>query len=665
MMNMRNRSTMLWISLLTLIPFLAWSQAPEGDSRPLRQDAFGDPLPPGAVARFGTFRFRHAGPVLSLTISRDGSLIASTGVDGPVRVWEAATGRELFTLGDLQWTSTKSAAISPDGGTLADSGGNLWDLRTGQHLREIPWLRTDPDYLEYSPDGRTLGMACPDQVVLLWDVKSGTQVLDSWRQDWGITSFAYSPDGRTLALTRKDGRIILWSADRREVIREFAGTGKTYFSRDGKSLLVQGRSGELPALVDVSTGDVRSLQPKPESKARINLGDVRFVLGDGVILGIDALACRLHYWDVKTGKWLREVVWIRGMIDWPVKDGDWDLCWTRATAVSSDGKMLVTGHYDGRIRRWDLESGAEIRMAKLPEGEVTDCVFSEDGQSLAAIYSLIHGARQDCYRWRRGFVEPDRRLYLDFNITRCGPKALTAAGELLVVPRDKGIEAWDFNTGQRRFELTEGRGDILSIVSSLDGELIASARTDRTVRIWRNGSLYTTILLGRSDFGDGSIFSSDASAILTADESGIRLWDTGTGLNPRRLEWVDADSEIGLMSADPRLMSWMRLRHSSATIKRDDARRPELRPLRGVRMQKVSFDDWHRGIGNLSENLLTEEEWTLAGVLESAHRGPIKILSHSSEGAWMATGGEDGTVVVWDRAELKRIAEDLEEQKRK
>src|SRR5262249_22815113 len=71
--------------------------APTGPARPpglrARTDRHGDPLPEGAIARFGTSRLRHVAPVLSLAFSPDGKRLASGSRDGTVAVWDVATGK--------------------------------------------------------------------------------------------------------------------------------------------------------------------------------------------------------------------------------------------------------------------------------------------------------------------------------------------------------------------------------------------------------------------------------------------------------------------------------------------------------------------------------------------------------------------------------------------
>src|SRR5262245_16741309 len=69
--------------------------APPEGKEPARTDASGDPLPPGAVLRLGTGRFRHAGAFAFLP---DGRTIVSRSEGNSFRFWETATGKLLGEL---------------------------------------------------------------------------------------------------------------------------------------------------------------------------------------------------------------------------------------------------------------------------------------------------------------------------------------------------------------------------------------------------------------------------------------------------------------------------------------------------------------------------------------------------------------------------------------
>jgi hypothetical protein len=117
---------------------------------PARTDALGDPLPAGAVARLGTLRFKHApvtmfveadllvpGMVTTARFSLDGRKIASLAAPlGTVRLWEAATGKELPGPWSARGLFCNAISWSPDSDVLAAAGREV----TNQVNRSVVML---------------------------------------------------------------------------------------------------------------------------------------------------------------------------------------------------------------------------------------------------------------------------------------------------------------------------------------------------------------------------------------------------------------------------------------------------------------------------------------------------------------------------------------------
>src|SRR5947209_2342668 len=107
--------------------------------RELRVDRFGDPLPEGAVARLGTLRQRHP-QADRITFAPDGKRFITTGPDGRVCAWEAATGRPLFQR-RLPGPPDQGKWVSPDGrraAVLTADALEIWDLDRNRRTRSLP-----------------------------------------------------------------------------------------------------------------------------------------------------------------------------------------------------------------------------------------------------------------------------------------------------------------------------------------------------------------------------------------------------------------------------------------------------------------------------------------------------------------------------------------------
>src|SRR5690348_1440176 len=107
------------VAIAAIIGFAAEKSQP-------RLDRFGDPLPPRAIRRFGTIRFRHA-RMEDVAFTPDGKrLIAGIGKK-PLSVFDAMTGRKLRDVGKSTSSGVLGGfAVSPDGKWVASCGEDVY-----------------------------------------------------------------------------------------------------------------------------------------------------------------------------------------------------------------------------------------------------------------------------------------------------------------------------------------------------------------------------------------------------------------------------------------------------------------------------------------------------------------------------------------------------------
>jgi RNA polymerase sigma factor (sigma-70 family) len=277
--------------------------------------------------------------------------------DGLVKVWDAATGKELAGFTGRPNPPAVPIAFAPDGQSVALASNTtiyLHDVNSG--VVRASWKGTDRvSALAFSPHGQMLavvGRPQPDKPqsrLQLWDV-AARQVRTTMQGHHAgeINCVAFASNGQTIASGGStDATVMLWNAHSGERQASFhrPGGGRCWgigFSPDGKSLATGWMNGGLASWDQATKKETRLGFPSSEP----NLVTAVAFAPDGQTLASarisgDARAVKhLTFRDVATGQ---ERVALSTHRHWII-----------VLAFAPDGRSLASADSNGTIKLWNV-----------------------------------------------------------------------------------------------------------------------------------------------------------------------------------------------------------------------------------------------------------------------------------------------------------------------
>jgi WD40 repeat protein len=207
-------------------------------------------------------------------LARGQLLVAHSGSDFG-GMWETATwqDKKLRNTGDAVPVAVSAADASFDSRWLAtghaDGRIRLWDLATGERVKEFAqhtdWIMA----LAFSPDGRWLGSIGRDDLVLLRDLTGGVETAVLRGQNCPTFDLVFSPDSRrvVVSLGNPDQAVGLWDVTSSRLVALLPGEGWVFgeptLSPDGNTLVVVNQYGlalfwHAPTLAEIEAAEKRN-----------------------------------------------------------------------------------------------------------------------------------------------------------------------------------------------------------------------------------------------------------------------------------------------------------------------------------------------------------------------------------------------------------------------
>ncbi|MHA1312004.1 MAG: WD40 repeat domain-containing protein [Candidatus Helarchaeota archaeon] len=308
----------------------------------------------------------HKSRIYCLDFSPDGKSIASAGLGNEILIWNLSNYELEQKIEDD--CSIYSINYSPDGKNIVTDSSNkikIWNIETGELIREI-----DPNGMKissprYSPDGKFIVTGGEDALIKIWKLPKGKLLKKIKGHESGISSVDFSPDGKLLASGSKDHTLRIWEFPSGKQIISFKG--KDYVSRlfDDKKV-------------------------PPSYRKKWQIFSIRFS-SDGNFIAAGALDATVRVFNLKTLKCIVNHSGHFGLdgYRWGKKQTEKEVPLSKgyhgpvdAVDFSQDGLTIASCGQDGTLQLWDIKT-SELMYIFFYKSILHDVKFSPNGMYLA------------------------------------------------------------------------------------------------------------------------------------------------------------------------------------------------------------------------------------------------------------------------------------------
>jgi len=650
-------------------------------------------LPDGAIARFGhglqlDVEFSHDGAYLSVatkigfwlydmetlapralwgtergmmnvaTFSHDARWVATGDQDGILKVWDTQNGQRVTKIdwGSTRWrNSILHVRFSSDGQHLAASGfghsavydwrtnpdvpiasftvekpklddykkegasydryfpiafapnSNLFayvsspetvtvsDINTGEDIAHLTGHTAPLHTLLFSPCGQYLASASRGATVQVWEIQSESLVMTPKTYEGNRVRLVYSPDETLRVADIYDDKVVIWDTSQQKELDTFNTIGATAenarFSNDGTQFAISCWSHNIQ-LWKAGTPSTRSFFPGYGSVPY----SVAFMQDSNTLVGGNWGSTGKIFWNINR----REVDQILPPL---AKRRSLRQC----MALSPDDQLLAIDTGDHDIQIWHIETEELVAELTEHENRIFSLAFSPTGE-----YLVSGGLKDELYVWDVARWEKQHTLI--GHTSSVEAIAFHPDGERFVTSsRDGTALLWNVETGEQISPLP--------LPETLEDASLYRGEPDEIERVinggnlqWKDGQHMQSIVFSPcGNWIAGGLGTWDADGLINE----IRLWDTET-LETRMIflqphgcirPWALTFSPCGNYLVSGAWWKWG--------------------------LDKAPIHLWEMSTG---KNIHTF--W--------GHASDVQDLAFSPDGKYLASGGYDGTVLLWD-----------------
>ena len=527
--------------------------------------------------------------------------------------------------------------LSPNGSLLAYTSNpnftSVMHVETGEHIAEFSDDYTDRHWkgcykLVFSPCGKYLAACDHGNKFHVWNVQNGileippTEYMENRQISKSLLTYTADRTLWVAGLTSKE--VVIWNGTQQETEDTFEckGASDGCFSTDGTQFALTNRRGELQLWKKGTPSTVESLT----THLSRGVVDVRFSKDSQTLLSChDPAGYRL--WDIAERQ-------VKQAFHSP---------FTNSVGVvsTSRSRELLAAVEDKRIRVWNLTS--DTQLAELIEGAMkVNIVFSPTEEYLATV-----SRRATIIIWH--LASSTQIAELSQNPSRVNRMAFSRTGEYFVSVYGDSFSIWDTSRWEKRHHvpLPEQRSKRWKLLFYPNDNHLITRMLDGPTLVWdlkngeQIGALDTTVCL-------------DISLYKATQQNIQKLYEQPETSHPRL--WTLRFSRCGTLIAGG-------IRHGKmGEIRFWDATTLETRmviipPTGCQKPQTLKFSpcgkyfavgaQWQDGQKRISVRLWDVETGENMHTFWG-HPTDVWSLDFSPDGELLASGGYDGTILLWD-----------------
>ncbi|RKU24001.1 hypothetical protein C6503_01920 [Candidatus Poribacteria bacterium] len=566
----------------------------------------------------------HTGQVNALAFSQDGKTFASGGFVNPViQVWDVETKSKRSTV-PLTREPYSLPALTFYGEILISTNGNreitYWHADTGQKLSESR-LDNPINRVTFSQDGSTLAIGDRNGRIQLWDTTTSSQQADleghGGGRDSEILALTFSPDGKMLASGSEDKTVRLWDTQNHTKLGTLIGhTGwvtAVAFSEDGNTV-ASGDASKTIKLWDLDTQQERAtITGHKNTINALAFAPVGTPLY-GMCLASGSTDGTIRFWNPLNGEEL--ITFTSGHTES-----------VKAVAFSENGTTLTTAAFNGIVDVWSLQTGRELITFTDSQCDAADVIalspdatyFVREGQS-----GLI-AFKPDGFGHRSSLTSNSLQLWeIATEAEIPGPwqdignsaskSIFSPVHGILAVSSHKDIQAWHMSSGDGLFIFDARWSPRTDPVFSPDGKWLATIERSGKAQVWNVEAPNEPAIISTQKAA-AMAFSPDSTTLAIATGGHICLWEFR----------IEAEDKLTFIRGGLRGFK------NILTFSPD-----------GTTLVGSDMEGWSNPI-----KLWDVETRRGLGML-SGHTEPIETLVFSHDGKTLASGSQDGTVLLWD-----------------